>query len=97
MKFKQFIGIQIYTVYISSIELTAYFMYWPEKTRYVPISDVMSIDRYKKIKQFIHAADNLQKDNLLNKNNGLYKIATVITHVRVNVLKVTSATKLFFQ
>ena len=39
-------------------------MYWPEKTRYAPISDVMSIDRYKKIKQFIHAADNLQKDNL---------------------------------
>ena len=64
MKFKQFIGIQIYTVYMLSIELTAYVMYWPEKTGYALISDVRSIDRYKKIKQFIHAVDNLQKDNL---------------------------------
>ena len=39
------------------------------------ISDVMSSNRYKKLRQFIHAAHNLQKNNLENKNNRLYKIA----------------------
>ena len=80
---KQFIGIQIY---ISIIALSAYFIYWSEKTRYAPISDIMSINRYKKLRQFIHAADNLQKDNFENKNNRLYKIAPVITHVRENCI-----------
>ena len=80
---KQFIGIQIY---ISIIALSTYFIYWSEKTRYAPISDIMSINRYKKLRQFIHAADNLQKDNFENKNNRLYKIAPVITHVRENCI-----------
>ena len=57
---KQFIGIQIY---MSIIALPAYFMYWSEKTRYAPISDAMSIKRYRKLRQFIHPAENLQKDN----------------------------------
>ena len=39
---------------------------------------------YKKLRQFIHEADNLQKDNLEHKNNGLYKIALVITYVQEN-------------
>ena len=46
----------------------------------------MSINRYKKLRQFIHAADNLQKDDLENKNNRLYKIAPVITHIRENCI-----------
>ena len=39
---------------------------------------------YKKLRQFIHGADNLQKDNLEHKNNGLYKIDLVITYVQEN-------------
>ena len=66
--------------------LPAYFMYRPEKTRYPPISDVMSINRYKKLRQVIHATDKLSKDNLKNKNNRLHKFALVITHVRENCL-----------
>ena len=61
-------------------------MYWSEKTRYAPIIDVMSINRYKNLRQFTHAADNLQKDNLKNKNNRLHKITPVITHVRENCI-----------
>ena len=80
---KQFIGIQIY---MSIIALPAYFMYWSEKARYAPISDVMRINKYTELRQFIHAADNLQKDNLENKNNRLYEIAPVITHVRENCI-----------
>ena len=79
---KQFIGIQIY---MSIIALPAHFMYWSEKTRYAPISDVMKINKYRKLREFIHAADNLQKDNLENKNKRLYKIAPVTTHVRDNL------------
>ena len=77
---KQFIGIQIY---MSIIALPAYFMYLPEKRRYAPISDVMSINRYKKLRQVIHATDKLSKDNK-NKNNRLHKTALPITHVRKN-------------
>ena len=63
-------------------------MYWSEKTRYAPIIDVMSINRYKKLRQFTHAADNLQKDNLKNKNNRLHKVAPVITHVRETCINI---------
>ena len=44
----------------------------------------MSIYRYKKLRQFIHGAGNLQKDNLKHKNNGLYEIAVAITYVQEN-------------
>ena len=63
-------------------------MYWSEKTRYAPIIDVMSINRYKNLRQFTHAADNLQKDNLKNKNNRLHKVAPVITHVRETCINI---------
>ena len=69
---------------ISIMELPASFVYWSENTRYVPISDVVSIYRYKKLRQFIHGADNLQKDNLEHKNNGLYEITVAITYVHEN-------------
>ena len=84
---KQFIDIQIY---MSTIALPAYYMYWSERTRKSPISDVMSINRYKKSRQFIYAADNLKKDDLENKNNRLYKIAPVNTHVRENCINLES-------
>ena len=63
-------------------------MYWSEKTRYAPIIDVMSINRYKNLRQFTHAADNLQKDNLKNKNNRLHKVAPVITHSRETCINI---------
>ena len=84
---KQFIGIQIY---MSIIALPAYFMYWSEKTRYAPISDARSIKRYRKLRQFIHPAENLQKDNWENKINRFYKIAPVITHIRENCINLES-------
>ena len=61
---KQYLGIQIYK---SMTVLPACIMYWSEKTRYAPISDAMSINRYKKLRQFIHVAENLQKNNSENK------------------------------
>ena len=61
---KQYLGIQIYK---SMTVLPACFMYWSEKTRYAPISDAMSINRYKKLRQFIHVAENFQKNNSENK------------------------------
>ena len=48
----------------------------------------MSINRYKNLRQFTHAADNLQKDNLKNKNNRLHKVAPVITHVRETCINI---------
>ena len=84
---KQFIGIQIYTLIIA---LPAYFMYWSEKTRYAPISDAMSIKRYRKLRQFIHPTENLQKDSWENKINRFYKIAPVITHIRENCINLES-------
>ena len=62
---KQFIGIQIY---ITIIALSAYFMCWSQKTRYQPISDLKSINKYRVLRQLFHVADYSQKDNLENKN-----------------------------
>ena len=42
---EQFIGIQML---MSIVSLPAYYMYWAVDTKYSPIADIMSINRYKK-------------------------------------------------
>ncbi|XP_065665427.1 piggyBac transposable element-derived protein 2-like [Hydra vulgaris] len=52
---KQFIAIQMY---MPIFKLPAYYMYWSTEKRYPKIADLMSLSRYKKIREFLHAADN---------------------------------------
>ena len=76
---EQFIGIQMY---MSIIDFPAYRMYWALETRYPPIADVMSRNRYQQLREFLHVSDNLQRDNPENTGNKLYKIQPILEHVR---------------
>ena len=53
-----------------------------------PIADLMSRDRYKKNRSYLHVADNTMKDNPGNTENKLYKVAPVIDHVKQNCNKI---------
>ena len=78
---KQFVGIQML---MSLFDLPSYMMYQARETCYPPIVDVMSINRYKKPRQYLHFSDNSKIDDAENKKNKLYKIQPVIDHVRNN-------------
>ena len=77
---KQFVGIQML---MSLFDLPSYMMYQARETWYPPIVDVMSINSYKKPRQYLHFSDNSKIDDAENKNK-LYKIQPVIDHVRNN-------------
>ena len=78
---KQFIGIQML---MSLVDLPSYMMYWAREPRYHPIADVMPINRYKKLKQYLYFSDNSKIDHAENKKSKLYEIHPVIDHVRNN-------------
>ena len=82
---EKFIGIEIH---MSIVRMPSYTMYWAAETRYPCIADVMPINRYKKLRQFLHVSDNTLAENDVNKGNRLYKIQPVLDHVRNNCLKV---------
>ena len=63
-------------------------LYWAAGTRYPPVVDVMPINRYKKLRQFLHVSDNTLAQSEENKGNRLYKIKPVLEHVRQNCLKI---------
>ena len=44
------------------------------------IADIMSRNRYQKLREFLHFSDNLEKEKLENINNKLFKIQPVIDH-----------------
>ena len=69
---------------MSVIDLPAYCMYWANETRYPPIADVMSVNRYKLLRENLHVSDNSKRDEPENKGNKLYKIQPVLDHVRQN-------------
>ena len=66
------------------VDLPSYMMYWVRETWYPPIVDVMPINRYKKLRQYLHFSDNSKTDDAENEKNKLYKIQPVIDHVRNN-------------
>ena len=73
---EQLIGIQMC---MSVIKLPSFCMYW---------AWAMSINRYKKLREFLHVNDNSKRDEDDNKNNKLFKIQPVLDHVRNNCLSV---------
>ena len=78
---EQFIGIQMF---MSIVKLPAYYMYWSIETRYPPIANLMSLSRYKTLRQFLHVVDNSKCNDPENKGNKLYKISPVLEHVPDN-------------
>lgn len=47
----------------------------------------MPLNRYRKLRQFLHANDNSKKDNPENKGNKLYKIEPILKSLRENCQK----------
>ena len=82
---QQFIGLQMF---MSILELPSYRMYWAKETRYPPIADVMSVNRYKLMREYLHVSDNLERHSPENIGNKLYKIQPVLDHVRENCLSI---------
>ena len=76
---EQFIGIQIR---MSIVRMTVYRHYWASNTRYAPIADVMSLQRYENLRRFLHFNDNSKRNDPDNKDKKLYKIYPVIDYIR---------------
>ncbi|KAF5281761.1 hypothetical protein FQR65_LT14556 [Abscondita terminalis] len=83
---EQFIGCQILS---GVVKMPSYRMYWAESSRYSPIADIMSRNRFDKLRNFLHLNDNSQ----LNTRNDpeydkLFKIRPIIEAIRANLRKI---------
>ena len=81
---EQLIGIQMK---MGVMKAPNYEYYWANRSRYEPVASIMPLKCYKKLRQFLHANDNANKDDPANKGNRLYKVQPVLDGVRQNCLK----------
>ena len=69
------------------VQMPRYPMYWEAATRYTPIADLISRDRFKKLKSFLHFSDNStapgKNDEAYDK---LYKVRPLLQMLRKNCL-----------
>eukprot|EP00794_Sanderia_malayensis_P008587 gene8587-9505_t len=63
---EQLIGIMMK---IGIVKMPRYQNYWSQSTHFAPIADVMSLNRFKQLRRFLHANDNSKKDEERNKDN----------------------------
>ena len=82
---EQLLGIQMK---MGIVKMPNILCYWAEATRYPPVADVMSLKRYKKLRQFLHANDNCLKDTNENRGNKLYKVEPVLDALRKNCQRI---------
>ena len=75
-------------MYIPILKLPAYHLYWSKEMRYALVADLISRDRYKKIRTYLSVADNTAKDNPGNTRTKLYKVAPFIDHIKKNCNKI---------
>ncbi|CAH1958842.1 unnamed protein product [Acanthoscelides obtectus] len=82
----QFLGINIMS---GIVRMPSYRMYWAQETRYSPIADTMSRDRFDKLRTQIHCNDNT---NMLTHDHPdydkLFKIRPVIDALKLNMSKI---------
>ena len=76
------------TLLMGIMKLPNYEMYWAAETRYSKISDVMSSQRYKMLRKFIHVVDNTKKCEPENVNDKLFKIRPILETIKDNCIKV---------
>ena len=56
------------------IKLPDYDMYWAVETRYPKTADIISNNRYKLLRRYIHVVDNTKKDEEANKNDKILRL-----------------------
>ena len=66
---------------MSIINFPNFCMYWANDTRYSVIADITS-RRYQKLREFLHVSNNLEYEKPENINDKLFKIQSVLDHVR---------------
>ena len=72
---------------MSIVKLPRYDMYWANETKTPRVSEVMSRNRYKSLRKYLHVRNNSEKDLEENKNDKLFKISPVLDRVRKNCLQ----------
>lgn len=77
---EQFIGIQMR---MGIVSMPRYQNFWAAETRYAPVADTMSLKRYEKLRQFLHANDN----STIDASNSLYKVEPILSYLRNNCQK----------
>lgn len=82
---EQLIGIQMR---MGIVKMPNIECYWAAESRYAPVADVMSLKRYKKLRQFLHANDNHERISEENKDDKLYKVRPILASLRENCRKV---------
>lgn len=79
IEIKQYIGI---IIYMSIVHMPNTRSYWSEELRFAPVADIMPINRFEKIRQYIHFNDNqtfIPRDQ--PGHDRLHKIRPVVTHL----------------
>ena len=46
---------------MSIVRMPRYELYWSEEILYEPVSSTLSLERNKKLRQFLHVVDNTEK------------------------------------
>ncbi|XP_039275920.1 piggyBac transposable element-derived protein 3-like [Nilaparvata lugens] len=83
---EQFLGINLLS---SIVRMPSYRMYWANETRYSPIADKISRNRYDKLRTYFHVNDNTHMLPLNDANHDkLFKIRPFVNAVRENMKKV---------
>ena len=77
-----FIGIHIL---MGIVQLPNYNSHWSRELWFPPVADVMAINRYEKLRQYLHSIDNNAPNN---DNDKLFKVRPIITATRNECIKV---------
>lgn len=74
---ERFLGVQML---MGLVKLPNYHYYWKRETRYSTFADLISANRYKTSRRYIHFVDNEQQDKTVN--DKLFRIRPILQLVR---------------
>eukprot|EP00794_Sanderia_malayensis_P000927 gene927-234_t len=70
------------------VKMPPYQNYWSQSARFAPIADVISHNRFKELRRFLHANNNSKKDEERDKDNKLFKVAPILEALKINCRKI---------
>lgn len=83
---EQFLGIHLM---MSVVKMPSYRMYWANETRFSPVADKLSRNRFDCLRTYFHVNDNANMTNAKDKNHDkLFKVRPFIDSVRENMRKI---------
>ena len=82
---ERFIGVQML---MSIVKLPRYEMYWSLEKNVEQVIFLFSLKCYKKLCEFLHVADNAEKEKEEKKNDRLFKVKPLLDAAWANCLKI---------